>query len=157
MEAEHVSEVERQIEESGTEVTLDLEEVTLVDVQVVRFLGTCEIRGISVLNRSPYITDWIAKEQRRPSAFNRSRKRLEFSPRLNQPPRSNREPNYTPGMASPRRPSCASSAWRPAIAVARLGARGQAVGGRGTATGDASVRERTRGAPCASSQARVEV
>ena len=63
MQAEHVSEVERQIEESGT-VTLDLEEVTLVDVPVVRFLGTCEIRGISILNCSPYITDWIAKERR---------------------------------------------------------------------------------------------
>ena len=63
MQAEHVSEVERQIEESGT-VTLDLEEVTLVDVPVVRFLGTCEIRGISILNCSPYIADWIAKERR---------------------------------------------------------------------------------------------
>ena len=64
MQAEHVSEVERQIEESATKVTLDLEEVTLVDVQVVRFLGTCEIRGISVRNSSPYIADWIAKERR---------------------------------------------------------------------------------------------
>jgi anti-anti-sigma regulatory factor len=64
MQAEHVSEVERQIEESGAKVTLDLEEVTLVDVQVVRFLGACEIRGISILNCSPYITDWIARERR---------------------------------------------------------------------------------------------
>jgi hypothetical protein len=64
MQAEHVSEVERQIEESGTKVTLDLEELTLVDVQVVRFLGTCEIRDIGILNCSPYITDWIAKERR---------------------------------------------------------------------------------------------
>jgi anti-anti-sigma regulatory factor len=64
MQAEHVSEVERQIEESGTKVTLDLEEVTLVDLPVVRFLGTCEIRGISILNCPPYITDWIAKERR---------------------------------------------------------------------------------------------
>jgi hypothetical protein len=44
-------------------VTLDLEEVTLVDVQVVRFLGGCEARGISVLNCSPHITDWIGKER----------------------------------------------------------------------------------------------
>jgi hypothetical protein len=64
MQAEHVSEVERQIEESGPKVTLDLEEVTLVDVPVVRFLGTCEIRGIRVLNCSPYIADWIAQERR---------------------------------------------------------------------------------------------
>jgi hypothetical protein len=64
MQAEHLSEVERQIEKSGANVTLDLEDVTLVDVQVVRFLGTCETRGIDVLNCSPYITDWIAKERR---------------------------------------------------------------------------------------------
>ena len=64
MQSEHVSEVERQIEESGTKVMLDLEEVTLVDVQVVRFLGTCETRGVDLLNCSPYITDWIAKERR---------------------------------------------------------------------------------------------
>jgi anti-anti-sigma regulatory factor len=64
MQAEHVSEVERQIEGSGTKVMLDLEEVTLVDVQVVRFLGTCQVRGIGILNCSPYITDWIARERR---------------------------------------------------------------------------------------------
>jgi anti-anti-sigma regulatory factor len=63
MQAEHVSEVERQIGKSGTKVTLDLEEVTLVDVRVVRVLGACEIRGISVLNCSPYITEWIARER----------------------------------------------------------------------------------------------
>ena len=63
IQAEHVSEIERQIAESGTKVALDLEEVTLVDVQVVRFLGGCEARGINVLNCSPYITDWIGKER----------------------------------------------------------------------------------------------
>jgi hypothetical protein len=63
MRAEHLSEVERQIDASGPNVTLDLEEVTLVDVDVVRFLGTCETRGIDVLNCSPYISDWIFKER----------------------------------------------------------------------------------------------
>jgi anti-anti-sigma regulatory factor len=63
MQAEHLSEVQKQIEESGGNVTLDLEEVTLVDVQVVRFLGSCDTRGINLLNCSPYITDWIATER----------------------------------------------------------------------------------------------
>ena len=63
MQAEHLSEVESQIKESGGRVTLDLEEVTIVDLQVVRFLGGCEARGINVLNCSPYITDWIGKER----------------------------------------------------------------------------------------------
>jgi anti-anti-sigma regulatory factor len=63
MRAEHVAEVQKQIEASGTTVTLDLEDVTLVDVHVVRFLGTCETRGIELRNGSPYISDWIARER----------------------------------------------------------------------------------------------
>ena len=63
MRAEHVAEVQKQIELSGPTVTLDLEDVTLVDVHVVRFLGTCETRGIELRNGSPYISDWIARER----------------------------------------------------------------------------------------------
>ena len=63
MQVEHVVEIQKQIEASGPTVTLDLEDVTLVDVQVVRFLGACETRGIELRNSSPYISDWIAKER----------------------------------------------------------------------------------------------
>ena len=63
MQAEHLAEVQKQIDASRRKVSLDLEELTLVDAQVVRFLGTCEARGIAVLNCSPYITDWIAMER----------------------------------------------------------------------------------------------
>ena len=63
MRAEHLEELEKQIHESGTAVTLDLEEVTLVDVEIVRFLGACEARGATLLNCSPYIRDWIGKER----------------------------------------------------------------------------------------------
>ena len=63
MRAEHVAEVQKQIEASGPTVTLDLEDVTLVDGQVVRFLGACETRGIALRNGPPYISDWIARER----------------------------------------------------------------------------------------------
>ena len=63
MRAEHLEELEKQIRESGPAVTLDLEEVTLVDVEIVRFLGACEARGVALLNCSPYIRDWIGKER----------------------------------------------------------------------------------------------
>src|SRR5580704_6181038 len=43
--------------------SLDLKEVSLVDVEIVRFLGTCEARGDTLLNCSPYIHDWIGKER----------------------------------------------------------------------------------------------
>jgi hypothetical protein len=63
MQAGHLSELERQISESESKIVLDLEELNLVDVQTVRFLGMCEIRGATLLNCSPYIRDWIAKER----------------------------------------------------------------------------------------------
>ena len=63
MRAAHLEELEKQIHKSGPAVTLDLEEVTLVDVDIVRFLGACEARGATLLNCSPYIRDWIGKER----------------------------------------------------------------------------------------------
>jgi anti-anti-sigma regulatory factor len=44
-------------------VVLDLEEVTLVDRDVVRFLGASEADGVGLLNCSPYIRDWIFRER----------------------------------------------------------------------------------------------
>jgi hypothetical protein len=63
MQAEHLEELEKHIHESGPAVRLDLDEVTLVDVECVRFLGACEIRGATLLNSSHYIRDWIDKER----------------------------------------------------------------------------------------------
>ena len=63
MQAEHLEELEKQIRETGPAITLDLEEVTLVDVEIVRFLAACEERGATILNCSPYIRDWIGKER----------------------------------------------------------------------------------------------
>ena len=63
MQAEHLAELETQIRESGSEIVIDLEQVDLVDVQVVRFLGVCETQGITLLNCSPYILDWISRER----------------------------------------------------------------------------------------------
>jgi len=39
--------------------------VSLVDVEVIRFLGTCQAKGIRLVHCSPYIGDWINKEQGR--------------------------------------------------------------------------------------------
>jgi anti-anti-sigma regulatory factor len=44
-------------------IVLDLEEVTLVDVDVVRFLGVSEAEGVELVNCSPYIRDWIFRER----------------------------------------------------------------------------------------------
>ena len=63
MRAEHLSELEKQIKESESKIVLDLEELNLVDVETVRFLGMCETQGVALLNCSPYIRDWIGKER----------------------------------------------------------------------------------------------
>jgi anti-anti-sigma regulatory factor len=63
VQAEHLEELKTQIKESGSKVALDLEEVDLVDVEVVRFLGMCEVQGVQLLNCCRYIRDWIGKER----------------------------------------------------------------------------------------------
>lgn len=42
---------------------LDLMFVTLVDVDGVRFLSSCEDCGMELIHCSPYIREWIARER----------------------------------------------------------------------------------------------
>jgi len=46
-------------------LTLDLNEVTLVDLDVVQFLAGCGARGIDLLHCPPYIREWISRESAR--------------------------------------------------------------------------------------------
>lgn len=59
---EHVNELQKQLEQNGAQFVLDLKELTLVDVDVVRFLGTCEASGVELVNCSPYIREWMNQE-----------------------------------------------------------------------------------------------
>lgn len=58
-------ELEAEIGPAGAGVLLDLEHVTLVDVEGVRFLSDCEARGIELVNCSAYIREWIVRERDR--------------------------------------------------------------------------------------------
>ena len=42
---------------------LDLSDVTLVDVAVVRFLINCENEGVELAQCPPYVREWIACER----------------------------------------------------------------------------------------------
>jgi hypothetical protein len=42
---------------------LDLGEVTLVDIEVVRFLIQCEDEGVALLQCPPYVCEWIVRER----------------------------------------------------------------------------------------------
>jgi anti-anti-sigma regulatory factor len=59
---EHLEELKSQIAGGGSRMVLDLDEVSLVDVEVVRFLGTCEAEGVRVLRCPPYVREWISEE-----------------------------------------------------------------------------------------------
>jgi anti-anti-sigma regulatory factor len=63
MRREHLEELKAQIKAGGASVTLDLNEVSLVDVDVIRFLATCQTEGISLVHCSRYIQSWITKER----------------------------------------------------------------------------------------------
>jgi len=57
MRAEDLEELKTQIRESGSKIALELEEVNLVDVDVIRFLGTCQGKGVWSPPLFPYISD----------------------------------------------------------------------------------------------------
>ena len=61
--AEHLSELKAQITASVPKIVLELGEVSLVDADAVRFLGSCETEGIQLLNCSAYIREWIVRER----------------------------------------------------------------------------------------------
>jgi hypothetical protein len=62
LQAEHVAQLKRELEDSSAE-RVCLREVTLVDIDVVRFLTACEEGGISIVNCSAYIREWMDQER----------------------------------------------------------------------------------------------
>jgi anti-anti-sigma regulatory factor len=65
IQSEHLEDLRSQIESNGDTIVLDLDEVTLVDVGVIRFLGSCESGGIELRHCPPFVREWIAREQER--------------------------------------------------------------------------------------------
>ena len=65
LRSRYLEELRAQMEGHGTQVVLDLEDLSLVDVAAVRFLAACESEGFKVLHCSPYIREWISREQKR--------------------------------------------------------------------------------------------
>jgi hypothetical protein len=63
-QSEHLTAVTEQMQRGGLRTVLDLDDVTLVDVHVVRFLGRCEQEGTELLHCPLYVREWISREQR---------------------------------------------------------------------------------------------
>jgi hypothetical protein len=66
LRSEHLDQLKSEVERGGPRVTLDLEELDLVDIEGVRFLNACESAGVSILHCSAYIREWMLQERDRP-------------------------------------------------------------------------------------------
>jgi ABC-type transporter Mla MlaB component len=60
---EQLNEVRTEIERSGPQVILDLDELDLVDVDAIRFLNDCEAQNVKVVNCSAFIREWMFQER----------------------------------------------------------------------------------------------
>jgi len=65
LRSEHLDQLKSEVERGGSPVTLDLEELDLVDIEGVRFLNACESAGVSILHCSSYIREWMLQERGR--------------------------------------------------------------------------------------------
>ena len=63
LQSEHLDELKTQLDGDQSRIALDLDGVTLVDVEVIRFLNACEDGGIELIHCWPYIREWIIREK----------------------------------------------------------------------------------------------
>ena len=59
----NIGNIRAQMNDENVRILMDLGEVTLVNVEVVRFLSDCEDEGIELLHCPPYIREWILRER----------------------------------------------------------------------------------------------
>jgi hypothetical protein len=73
--SEHLEQVKAEIDRRGSPIVLDLEELNGVDVEGIRFLNSCEAKGIPVSHCSPYIKAWMSAERERQAVRTRKRRK----------------------------------------------------------------------------------
>jgi len=59
----HIEELTTQLQGGAVPMVIDLREVTLVDLEVVRFLVACEARGVTIENCPAFIRQWMIQER----------------------------------------------------------------------------------------------
>ena len=61
LQGEHVSMIEELTARETDPVVLDLAEITLVNLEAVKFLAACDVRGIGLRNCPEFIREWMSK------------------------------------------------------------------------------------------------
>ena len=62
MQAEHIAHVRAEIAASRVPTVLDLDDVTLADVEAIRFLVAAEREGVILHRCAPFIREWMNRE-----------------------------------------------------------------------------------------------
>ena len=60
---EHIDLIKAEMKDHRSRIAFDLREVSLVDVNIVRFLISCQATGIELLHCSRYVREWITRER----------------------------------------------------------------------------------------------
>jgi hypothetical protein len=62
IESTYLGELQAEVRRHRLPLALDLDQVTLVDDGVVRFLIACEAQGIELVHCAPYIREWMRSQ-----------------------------------------------------------------------------------------------
>jgi len=63
IQSDRIACIRSEMNDGCARKVLDLSEVTLVDVAVVRFLISCESEGVELVQCPPYVREWILRER----------------------------------------------------------------------------------------------
>jgi anti-anti-sigma regulatory factor len=63
LRAEHIAELKSLIADGGPAVALDLDNIIQLDVETIHFLRRCQSKGTELRNCSPFIREWMDREE----------------------------------------------------------------------------------------------
>ena len=63
IQSDHIAFVRSAMNDACERLILDLGEVTLVDLEVIRFLVSCEDSGVELVQCPPYVRERILRER----------------------------------------------------------------------------------------------
>lgn len=63
IQSDQIASIRLEMDDDCTSKILDLSDVTLVDLEVVRFLIRCENEGIELVQCPAYVREWILRER----------------------------------------------------------------------------------------------
>ena len=63
IQSDDIASIQSVMSDGCARKTLELSEVTLVDLDVIRFLMSCEDDGIELVQCPPYVREWILRER----------------------------------------------------------------------------------------------